>query len=59
MGPSQAQLVATVLPFAHGIASHDAFGRVFALRNATVRGAFDRLQVAVDGAAFAGRRRLW
>jgi predicted transposase YbfD/YdcC len=49
------------LPFAHGIASHDTFGRVFALLNATVFercfigwmrtvcGAFDGLQVAVDG----------
>lgn len=49
------------LPFAHGIASHDTFGRVFALLNAavfercfiawmrTVCGAFEGLQVALDG----------
>lgn len=48
------------LPFAHGIASHDTFGRVFALLNAavfercfiawmrTVCGAFEGLQVALD-----------
>jgi predicted transposase YbfD/YdcC len=49
------------LPFAHGVASHDTFGRVFALLNAavfercfiawmrTVCGAFEGLQVALDG----------
>jgi len=49
------------LPFANGVASHDTFGRVFALLNAevfeqcfigwmrSVCGAFDGLQVALDG----------
>jgi len=49
------------LPFANGVASHDTFGRVFALLNAAVFercfirwmrsicGAFEGLQVAVDG----------
>jgi predicted transposase YbfD/YdcC len=49
------------LPFAHGVASHDTFGRVFALLDATVFErcfiawmrtvcrAFDGLQVALDG----------
>jgi predicted transposase YbfD/YdcC len=49
------------LPFAHGVASHDTFGRVFSLLNAavfegcfigwmrSVCGAFDGLQVALDG----------
>lgn len=49
------------LPFAHGVASHDTFGRVFALLNAAVFeqcfigwmrplcGAFDGLHVALDG----------
>lgn len=49
------------LPFAQGVASHDTFGRVFALLDArvfercfigwmrTVCGAFDGLQVALDG----------
>jgi len=49
------------LPFAHGVASHDTFGRVFALLDArvfercfiawmrTVCRAFDDLQVALDG----------
>ncbi len=51
------------LPFENGIASHDTFGRVFALLDAavfeqcfiawmrSVCGAFDGLQVAVDGKA--------
>jgi len=49
------------LPFANGIASHDTFGRVFALLNAAVFercfigwmrslcGAFEGLQIALDG----------
>ena len=49
------------LPFSNGVASHDTFGRVFALLNAevfeqcfigwmrSVCGAFDGLQVALDG----------
>jgi predicted transposase YbfD/YdcC len=49
------------LPFTNGVASHDTFGRVFALLNAAVFercfiswmrsicGAFDGLQVALDG----------
>ena len=49
------------LPFENGIASHDTFGRVFALLDAavfeqcfvawmrSVCGAFDGLQVALDG----------
>ena len=49
------------LPFAHGIAAHDTFGRVFSLLDAsvfeacfvrwmpTVCGAFNGLHVAIDG----------
>jgi predicted transposase YbfD/YdcC len=60
-GRAKLEWLRQFLPFGNGIASHDTFGRVFALLNATVFercfigwmrtvcGAFDGLQVAVDG----------
>ena len=60
-GRAKLEWLRKFLPFAHGVASHDTFGRVFALLKAAVFeqcfngwmrslcGAFEGLQVALDG----------